>query len=90
MALRSIKSNPKQPQKNEKEIEKFINQGGSSFGEDDVALEEDPIKKVQLRIFESQLKEIDNIIEKKPRRERVSRHQWIIDAIEEKKQREQS
>lgn len=88
MALRG-KKRKKVQESNEKEIEKFINHGGSSFGEIKTFTENDPIKNVQLRIYQSMIDEIDELLEKRPPRQKTSRHQWIIDAIEEKKEREQ-
>jgi hypothetical protein len=74
----------------EKEIENFIKQGGSSYVEEkkDIPVE-DPLKNVQLRVYQSMIQEIDTLVKKRPPRKRISRHQWILDAIEEKKEREQ-
>lgn len=92
MALRGKKRQVpiQEPADREKEIEKFINQGGSSIGEVKSFTEDDPIKNVQLRIYQSMIAEIDELLEKRPPRQKISRHQWIIDAIEEKKEREQN
>ncbi|MCZ6680679.1 MAG: hypothetical protein O7E52_25900 [Candidatus Poribacteria bacterium] len=79
------------PDVDEKEIAAIINKGGRSAAfEDSDAL--DVLKRVQLRLYTSQLAEIDTAIARlKNSRHRFpnfSRHQFLIEAISEKLERE--
>ena len=71
----------------EQKIEKLILKGGSS-GEEIPVVNEETIKKVQLRISESHLSQIDNLV--RQRTGKVSRHTWIMEAIMEKLGKEES
>ena len=75
---------------NEKAIQAVIHKGGSvpadNQHQDDIAP-----KNLQLRLYPDQINAIDEIIEQKQgqrRRPRQSRHSWLIEAIEEKIERE--
>ena len=74
----------------EREVQAVINKGGRTAGTDN--WESDALKRVQLRLYASQLTDIDNAIEKLKRdRKRFpnfSRHQFLLEAIEEKLDRE--
>ena len=74
----------------EKAIQAVIHKGGSvptdTPHQDDIAP-----KNLQLRLYPDQINAIDEIIEQKQgqrRRPRQSRHSWLIEAIEEKIERE--
>ena len=74
----------------EREVQAVINKGGRAAESD--TPESDALKRVQLRLYSSQLTDIDNAIEKLKRdRKRFpnfSRHQFLLEAIEEKLDRE--
>ena len=74
----------------EREVQAVINRGGRAAEADD--RESDALKRVQLRLYTSQLTDIDNAIEKLKRdRKRFpnfSRHHFLLEAIEEKLDRE--
>ena len=74
----------------EREVQAVINRGGRTAEFDN--RESDALKRVQLRLYTSQLTDIDNAIEKLKRdRKRFpnfSRHQFLLEAIEEKLDRE--
>ncbi len=77
-------------QPDETAIRAIIHKGGSvptdSTHEDDVAP-----KNLQLRLYLDQIEAIDQIIEQKRgqrRRPKQSRHSWLLEAIEEKIERE--
>ena len=74
----------------EREVQAVINRGGRTAEADNS--ESDALKRVQLRLYTSQLTDIDNAIEKLKRdRKRFpnfSRHQFLLEAIEEKLHRE--
>ena len=71
-------------------VEELIMKGGSS-GLQSEGLEqeqdEEEVKRVQLRIPVAKLDEIDQSVKKRPGK--LSRHTWIMEAIEEKLQREE-
>lgn len=88
----SAKPNRKQTDTtvDEKAVQAVINRGGRTAENDN--LEADALKRVQLRLYTSQLTDIDNAIEKLKRdRKRFpnfSRHQFLLEAIDEKLDRE--
>ena len=76
----------------EKAIQAVIHKGGSA-PTDNQEQDQDDIapKNLQLRLYPDQINAIDEIIEQKQgqrRRPRQSRHSWLIEAIEEKIERE--
>ncbi|MDR6197143.1 hypothetical protein [Siphonobacter sp. SORGH_AS_0500] len=80
-----------EPVVDEKKIEALINKGGSSTkAKPEVVdnLDEDAVKTVLLRLYQSQLTEIEEVLAKIPKRQRPSRHAYIIQALEEKIQRD--
>jgi hypothetical protein len=95
MALNRKPKSKEQSKKNEQipvpeeVIANLINKGGTS-GDDTSAkvdtLEDETIKRVQLRVANSKLTEIDKVRKKRPGK--LSRHTWIMEAIEEKLQRD--
>ena len=74
----------------EREVQAVINRGGRAAeagnGKSDV------LRRVQLRLYSSQIADIDTAIEKLKRARRrfpnFSRHQFLLEAIEEKLDRE--
>ncbi|SDM47539.1 hypothetical protein SAMN05421823_11431 [Catalinimonas alkaloidigena] len=85
----------------EAEIERFIRQGSGTIAapaEPQATApaatpteEEDPLRQVQLRLYQSLLDELDEHIRSLSvgrRQKRPSRHQWMVDAIEEKLERD--
>ncbi len=74
----------------EREVHAVINRGGRAAKADNG--ESDALRRVQLRLYTSQIADIDNAIEKLKRdRKRFpnfSRHQFLLEAIEEKLDRE--
>ena len=74
----------------EKEVHAVINRGGRVGAAD--GRESDTLKRLQLRLYTSQIVDIDNAIDKlKQDRKRFpnfSRHQFLLEAIEEKLDRE--
>lgn len=73
------------PSVNEKAIEALISKGGSSTKANKPTLtEDDYVKPVLLKLYQSQIVDIEGILEQLPKRQRVSRHAYIVQAIEEK------
>ena len=74
----------------EREVQAVINRGGRTAASD--SWEADTVKRVQLRLYASQLTDIDNAVETlkrdRKRRPNFSRHQFLLEAIEEKLDRE--
>ena len=74
----------------EREVQVVINRGGRAAETDDREL--NTLRRVQLRLYSSQLTDIDNAIGKLKRdRKRFpnfSRHQFLLEAIKEKLDRE--
>lgn len=62
--------------------------GGSSgaLEEEGEGVISEDLKRVQLRVPVSKLRQIDKMVKKRPGK--LSRHTWIMEAIEEKLQRE--
>lgn len=70
-----------------------IQRGGSVQGDQQIPSQEpeltDPLKNVQLRLYQSTLDEIDSLRRRQANGRRpASRHAWIVAAIEEKLNRE--
>ena len=75
----------------EKSIEALIEKGGSSAHVNSIELtDEDIVKPVLLRLYNSHINDIGEILRQLPKRQRVSRHAYIIQAVEEKIQRDKS
>ena len=74
----------------EREVQAVINRGGRDAESDNG--ESDILRRVQLRLYTSQIADIDNAIEKlkgdRKRFPNFSRHQFLLEAIEEKLDRE--
>ena len=68
-------------------IDDFINAGGGVPQEDSVV--EGKTKRVQLRLLESTVENIDELITQRGGGQKtISRHAWIVEAIQEKLRRE--
>lgn len=65
----------------EQEVQQIINRGGSVAQSE---IREDDLKRLQLRLYASMVAEIDEACAQRPKRYRLSRHSWIVEAIEEK------
>jgi hypothetical protein len=83
--------NKKQP--TEAEIEAVINKGGSTTKKADQPLDDDTVKYFNLRLTQGVLKTIEKFRAQRPRKLAspklgISTHDWILEAIEEKMQRE--
>ena len=74
----------------EREVQAVINRGGRAAGAD--SGESDALRRVQLRLYTSQIADIDSAIERlkrdRKRYPNFSRHQFLVEAIEEKLNRE--
>ncbi|GAB4044809.1 hypothetical protein [Spirosoma jeollabukense] len=74
----------------EKKIEEIINRGSTTVSQSEP---QDQIKNFNIKIMSSQLTEVDQLRTKRPRKPTspklgISLQDWIIEAIEEKIQRE--
>ncbi|TSA79529.1 hypothetical protein FNU79_17720 [Deinococcus detaillensis] len=67
---------------NERDIRDFISKGGTVPGDHDA--DQDEAKKVQLRLYPVTISDIDAAREKRKKGKKLSRHAWILAAIEEK------
>lgn len=75
------------PATEERKIEALIDKGGSSVAHTR-ATDNDEKQQVRLITYTSQLREIEEVLIQMPKRGRPSRHAWILQAIDEKIQRE--
>lgn len=78
---------------NEQTVLEIIQRGGTVQADQrqtpDPPVLTDPLKSVQLRVYQSTLDEIDTVRQQQARGRRpASRHAWIVAAIEEKLERE--
>lgn len=78
------------PEPDEREVLDVIQRGGSVQADRATpSMLTDPQKNVQLRLYQSTLDEIDDLRKRSARGRRpASRHAWILQAIEEKLERE--
>lgn len=78
----------KQDDSKKPSVEALIMKGGSSgaLEEEGEELISEELKRVQLRVPVSKLRQIDRMVRKRPGK--LSRHTWIMEAIEEKLERE--
>lgn len=79
------------PKADEKKIKEVINKG-AGIPQEVLPQETDKLKNINIRIFESELQTIRNLRERRPKprgkRLAISVHDWIIEAIQEKIERE--
>ena len=77
------------PPVDEKKIEALISKGGTSTKAQPVQDADDNQKTaIKLLPYQSQLNDIQAILEQMPKRNRPSRHAYILQAIDEKVQRD--
>lgn len=74
------------PQSSEREILAFINKGGSVPSDHEGDQEE--AKRVQLRLYPATISDIDAARANRKKSRKLSRHAWILAAIEEKLERD--
>lgn len=72
----------------EKKIEALIEKGGSSVTVGPIADNDDEKQQVRLVAYSSQLREIERVLNMMPKRGRPSRHAYILQAIDEKLERD--
>ncbi len=68
-----------------KNLEAFIGKGLQSV--EPALTDDDQVARVQLRLAKGKLRQIDEVL--KRRKVKVSRHVWLLEAIEEKLEREE-
>ncbi|MFC5413154.1 hypothetical protein ACFPMF_27785 [Larkinella bovis] len=88
----AIPSEQQTSKEQEKKIEQIINRGSSTVGKAQLP-EPEQIKNFNIKIMSSQLAEVDQLRAKRPRKPTspklaVSLQDWILEAIEEKIQKE--
>lgn len=69
-------------------VKEIIDRGGSVLSDRRDEVHEDEQKNLQLRLYQSMIAEIDERRKKVKRGKKPSRHSWIVEAIEEKLERE--
>ena len=69
-------------------LEDFISRGGSVPSEQATAIYVDEQKSVQLRLYQSTIEQIDRLRNQTRKGKKPSRHTWLVQAIEEKLERE--
>lgn len=75
------------PTTDEKKIEALIEKGGSSVATKQTVVDDDERQQLRLVAYTSQLREIEGVLKLTPKRGRLSRHAWILQAIDEKLER---
>lgn len=76
----------------EKKIKEFINRGGSPTSRGEEAVEIGVTKSIKLILKDTEMSAIKVLRDKRPSRSRkipISVHDWVIEAIQEKIEREQ-
>ena len=74
---------------NSQKVDAFINKGlQNSESAQPTVSEQEQIARVQLRLSKSKLRQIDESLNQ--RKVKVSRHVWLLEAIEEKLEKEAS
>ena len=78
-----------EPSVDEKAIDALISKGGSSTKAQKLEQpDDDNLKGILVRLYQSHISDIAGILENLPKRQRPSRHAYIVQAIEEKIQRD--
>lgn len=73
----------------EKKIQEWIKKGGSTTAEASLEQsEQDPLKAMNIKLYQSELEKIKDIRGRKLKRDRLSIHDWILVAIQEKIEKE--
>jgi hypothetical protein len=83
-----VRQKPKSTAQKPQNVEDFIQKGGSAAQETEVSNDGDEaeVRGLKLRLPAELLKEVDEAVDR--RRPVPSRHQWILEAIYEKLERE--
>ena len=81
----ALTQKPKKDNSKDSNVEEFISAGlGNELDKATGDVSEENIKYVQLRLYPDEIKKIDDYLESLPRRNRPSRHSFIVNAILEK------
>ncbi len=81
----ALTKKPKKDNSKDSNVEEFISAGlGNELDKSTDDISEENIKYVQLRLYPDEIKKIDDYLESLPRRNRPSRHSFIVNAILEK------
>ena len=79
----------RKPKSQDRDVDAFIDRGLRSSTENKTTIDDDTeVARVQLRLTKGKLREIDEALSK--RKVKVSRHVWLLEAIEEKLEKESS
>lgn len=85
-------NNPVKKTASEKKIQDFINKGGSATAQNKkTAVNDQPTKSIKLVMTADEMDTIKELRDKRPGRNRkitISVHDWVIEAIQEKIERE--
>jgi len=94
MPISKAPDDPQQAPKkvSEKKVQAFINKGGKPTGQGSTEPEVTGKKSIKLVMTEQEMQTIKDLRDKRPSRSRkipISVHDWVIEAIQEKIEREQ-
>ena len=79
----------RKPKSQDRDVDAFIDRGLRSSTENKTAIDDETeVARVQLRLTKGKLREIDKALSQ--RKVKVSRHVWLLEAIEEKLEKESS
>ena len=79
----------RKPKPQDRDVDAFIDRGLRSSTENKTAIDDETeVARVQLRLTKGKLREIDKALSQ--RKVKVSRHVWLLEAIEEKLEKESS
>lgn len=79
--IKKANLNNESQQLDDNSVKKLINRGGEPPKSENISLE---LKKVQLRLPQGVLDEIDGLLSRRNPLTRPSRHTWLLEAIAEK------
>ena len=89
MDKKSALSRKPKPKNKDTHVDAFISQGLTTGTEKKSTIDSDTsVSRVQLRLTKGKLREIDEALSQ--RKVKVSRHVWLLEAIEEKLEKETS
>lgn len=77
----------------EKKIREFISKGGSTSADGQTAPADDELKSIGLKLYASEIQKINELRAKRPksrsgRKAGISLHDWVVEAVQEKIERE--
>lgn len=79
----------RKPKSQDRDVDAFIDRGLKSVTENKTTIDDETeVARVQLRLTKGKLREIDEALSQ--RKVKVSRHVWLLEAIEEKLEKESS